>query len=163
VHQAGPALAGKAARCSCGTVLHIPAAGAAATQPFSQPSSQPVSQGSASIFDQLSEEDLAPQPSPQAPSQRPLPKSDWQVLSQYTDIRPPKKAESARHDGFFAPEKRGLDYGMVGGIIMMLIAVLWFFGGLVFGVIFFYPPILFLIGLFGLLKGLFTGNFAGKS
>jgi hypothetical protein len=51
---------------------------------------------------------------------------------------------------------------MLGGLAMMAIALVWFFGGLAAGVIFFYPPILFVIGLVGLLRGLFTGNLAGK-
>lgn len=62
---------------------------------------------------------------------------------------------------FFAPEKKGLSNGVVGGFAMMLIAVVWFVAGYSAGYIFFYPPILFVIGLVGLLKGLFTGNFAG--
>lgn len=64
-------------------------------------------------------------------------------------------------DGFFAPERRGLDKGMLGGIAMMAIAVVWFGLGWAAGYIFFYPPILFVIGLFGLVKGLLTGNVAG--
>ncbi len=44
---------------------------------------------------------------------------------------------------------------------MIVIAVVWFFGGLAVGYVFFCPPILFLIGLFAVVKGLVTGNFAG--
>lgn len=64
-------------------------------------------------------------------------------------------------DGFFAPERRGLDRGILGGVVMMGIAVVWFGLGWAAGYIFFYPPVLFVIGLFGTLKGLFTGNVAG--
>lgn len=64
-------------------------------------------------------------------------------------------------DGFFAPEKKGLAKGMLGGIVMMAIAAVWFGLGWAAGYIFFYPPILFVIGLFGFLKGLFSGNVAG--
>jgi predicted lipid-binding transport protein (Tim44 family) len=46
--------------------------------------------------------------------------------------------------------------GMVGGLLMMGIAVLWFFAGLAGGVIFIYPPVLFVIGVVSLLKGLFS-------
>jgi hypothetical protein len=46
--------------------------------------------------------------------------------------------------------------GMVGGIIAMLIAVVWFVGGLAVGLVFWYPPILFIIGLIGFLKGMFS-------
>jgi hypothetical protein len=68
---------------------------------------------------------------------------------------------ASEHDGFFAPEKAGLDKGVVGGGVMMLIAVVWFAAGWAAGYIFFYPPVLFVIGLFGLVKGLLTGNVSG--
>ncbi len=44
--------------------------------------------------------------------------------------------------------------GSIVGLLTMLAAAVWFIGGLSVGVVFFYPPILFLIGLFGFLKGL---------
>jgi len=62
----------------------------------------------------------------------------------------------------FALEKKGVDMGVVGGLLMMGGAAAWFFIGLAGGYIFFYPPVLFVIGIFALLKGLFTGNVAGK-
>jgi hypothetical protein len=51
-------------------------------------------------------------------------------------------------------EHRALDMGMLGGLLMMGIAVVWFVVGLAFNYIFFYPPILFIIGLIGLIRGL---------
>ena len=62
----------------------------------------------------------------------------------------------------FAPERRGLRLGALGGIGMMLIAVIWFFGGYEAGYIFYYPPVLFIIGLVGLIKGLAEGNYSGE-
>jgi hypothetical protein len=47
-----------------------------------------------------------------------------------------------------------LNAGIVGGLIMILIAVVWFGGGLMFGIIFFYPPILAIIGIGAIIKGL---------
>lgn len=64
-------------------------------------------------------------------------------------------------EGFFTPEKRGLEKGIAGGLVMMAIAVIWFGLGWAAGYIFFYPPVLFVIGLFGTLKGMFAGNVAG--
>ncbi len=64
-------------------------------------------------------------------------------------------------DDFFGPEKKGVDHGMAGGIAMMTIAVVWFGLGWMAGIIFYYPPILFLFGVFAFLKGLFTGNVSG--
>jgi len=37
--------------------------------------------------------------------------------------------------------------GVIGGFLCMVIAVVWFIAGLYFGWVFFYPPILFIIGL----------------
>jgi hypothetical protein len=64
--------------------------------------------------------------------------------------------------GFFGPEKAGIKKGVVGGMIMIGIATVWFIGGLYMGFIFFYPPILFLIGVYALIKGLVTGNVDGE-
>jgi hypothetical protein len=64
-------------------------------------------------------------------------------------------------DDFFGPEKKGIEHGMAGGIAMMTIATVWFGLGWKAGVIFYYPPILFLIGAFAFLKGLSTGNVSG--
>jgi hypothetical protein len=75
----------------------------------------------------------------------------------------PAEMEGADNDGdLFGPEKSGIQYGMAGGIVMMTIAVIWFGLGWMAGVIFYYPPILFLVGAFALLKGLVTGNVAGE-
>ena len=64
---------------------------------------------------------------------------------------------------FFAIEKKGIEKGILGGIIMMGIALIWFLAGLTAGYIFFYPPVLFIIGVYAFVKGLMKGNFAGKS
>lgn len=64
--------------------------------------------------------------------------------------------------GTFAPERMGIRKGMVGGLVMMAIAAVWFFGGLAAGYIFYYPPILFIVGVYAFLKGLFTGNIRGE-
>lgn len=73
------------------------------------------------------------------------------------------RSEPREHDtGFFAPEKKGISKGVLGGLAMMVIAVVWFVAGYAAGYIFFYPPVLFVIGLYALLKGILTGNLAGK-
>ena len=47
------------------------------------------------------------------------------------------------------------DKGAIAGILMMVGAVVWFFGaGLLFDLWFFYPPILFVIGFICFVKGL---------
>ena len=64
-------------------------------------------------------------------------------------------------EGFFAPEKKGIQAGVMGGLAMMAIAAVWFGLGRKAGYTFYYPPVLFLFGLFALVKGLFEGNLAG--
>jgi hypothetical protein len=44
--------------------------------------------------------------------------------------------------------------GVIAGLFMMLGAVVWLVVGLYFGWLFFYPPVLFIIGLISLIKGL---------
>ncbi len=48
--------------------------------------------------------------------------------------------------------------GILGGVLMMLIAVVWFVAGLAAGRIFFYPPILLIIGFVAVCKGLFNSE-----
>ncbi len=43
------------------------------------------------------------------------------------------------------------------GVLMMVGALIWFFGALALGVIFWYPPILFVLGIGTVIKG-FTGR-----
>ena len=71
------------------------------------------------------------------------------------------QAESSS-GGFFAAERRGIGAGVLGGVIMILIAVVWFVLGLMANRIFFYPPILFCIGIFAIVKGLLEGNYSGR-
>ncbi|MGH7224468.1 MAG: hypothetical protein ACRELF_14675 [Gemmataceae bacterium] len=43
--------------------------------------------------------------------------------------------------------------GVIGGVLMILIAVVWFIAGLAGGIIFFYPPVLFVVGIIAIVKG----------
>src|SRR5262245_9080026 len=44
--------------------------------------------------------------------------------------------------------------GVIGGIVMILVAVVWFVLGLKAGYIFFYPPILAVLGIAAIIKGI---------
>ena len=48
----------------------------------------------------------------------------------------------------------GIKSGVAAGIIAILGALVWFIIGLMSGYIFFYPPLLFILGVFVLIKGL---------
>lgn len=104
--------------------------GQTAPSPFGQP---------ASPFGQPSDDELRlapavnPYASPAAPSNyAPIPNT-WEKPSE--------------GDG-------EINSSLWGGIGMMVLAVVWFVGGLFFDIIFFYPPILFIIGLVAFVKGL---------
>ena len=63
---------------------------------------------------------------------------------------------------FFAQERKGIRKGVVGGLVMMAIAVVWSVVAWKFGYVFYYTPVLFIIGLYAFIKGMITGNIAGK-
>jgi hypothetical protein len=73
--------------------------------------------------------------------------------------RPLLRRRSAQRDeGPFEFERKGMDSGIMGGIGLMLIAVVWFFAGMAAGYIYFYPPVLFFIGLVAVSNALISGK-----
>jgi len=63
-----------------------------------------------------------------------------------------------QNPGLFSPERSGIRAGVLGGSVMMAAAVLWFGLGLMLDTIFFYPPILFVVGLIAFCRGIFYRN-----
>lgn len=61
-------------------------------------------------------------------------------------------AEEAQ-SGAFATEKKGINAGVLGGFGMCAVALVWFFVGLSAGYIFYYPPVLFIIGVVAIVRG----------
>lgn len=86
---------------------------------------------------------------------------DQAEVDRYAE-RDARLEETEDSSGYFTPEKKGLEKGVLGGIAMMVIAVVWFVVGWMAGRIFFYPPILFIIGLVGLIRGMAQGNVSGR-
>lgn len=97
---------------------------------------------------------------------------NWDSYDSYNDApaaMPPKKkgrAASAREpasrgDAYEAPpsqarQSSGANWGAMGtGILMMVGAAVWFVFGLMGDRIFFYPPVLFVLGIISFFKGLF--------
>ena len=70
------------------------------------------------------------------------------------------KRRSAQRGGPepFAAEKRGINAGIGGGLAMIIIAIAWFVIGLAAGYIYFYPPVLLVVGIGAVLKGLAGGG-----
>lgn len=86
-----------------------------------------------------------------------------QASPQQTPVNPYMASAAADPYG---PKKGGTDgdwgvnAGMGGGLLLMIGAVVWFFVALfAFDVIFFYPPIMFIIGLVAFIKGI-AGKFS---
>jgi hypothetical protein len=77
------------------------------------------------------------------------------AASAYANAQQEANADKYNHG--FGLEHRAWDSGILGGLAMIAISVVWFFGGLALGIIFYYPPILFIIGIFVLLRGIFNG------
>lgn len=90
--------------------------------------------------------------------------SDGQVMlatAKYLkrDPEPELRRAQQKRESEHAATGRGLEgnvfnSGVIGGVVAMLVAVVWFIGGLMNDVLFFYPPILFVIGLGAFFKGL---------
>lgn len=88
---------------------------------------------------------------------------DTKEAERITKLHKEVSASGPSDKGFFGMEKAGIKKGVLGGILMMGGAVVWFVVGYQAGYIFYYPPILFVIGVVALVKGLIQGNYAGKN
>lgn len=60
-----------------------------------------------------------------------------------------------------SPETPAWNMGVVGGLLMIVVAGVWFYLGWRAGYIYFYPPILALIGIGAIINGMSEGNYAG--
>jgi hypothetical protein len=56
------------------------------------------------------------------------------------------------------PQRKLWNNRVTGGLTCMAIGAVWFCGGLAFDVLFYFPPVLFVIGLISLITGLVTGR-----
>lgn len=156
---------GKAVNCpGCGETLTIPAVArkpaAAAVKPIV------VDDPAEPIFDEET-------PAPAKPAGR-KPSKGFDEIDDYDDFgtgefddygeaapapRPRKKARKPARSTRRSREPKSdrlfsLNGGVIGGMLMMIIALVWFFAGLAGGIIFFYPPILFVIGIAAFVKGI---------
>lgn len=137
-------MAGQKTRCpSCGEVLQIPA-------PAVEPASAEAEVFKVLPVDAAGESEMirkeSPKPVDQAPSRvrrsKEPPADDerqpWLVFE----------------EGWFG----SINSGVIGGVLMMVIAVVWFVVGWLAGRIFLYPPFLFIIGFIAVMRGLFGGE-----
>lgn len=73
-----------------------------------------------------------------------------------------RQEQEQKESSYFAPEQKGMKKEVLGGLIMILIAMVWFFGGLAIDRIFYYPSVLLIIGIVAIVKGVAEGNLAGQ-
>jgi hypothetical protein len=105
-------------------------------------------------------------PPPDAISRRPLPAPDPpepvpEVSKKSSKPRRRTRRDDERRGQRIASERGSfgsVNAGVIGGILMMLIAVVWFIGGLAVGYIFYYPPVLLVIGFIAMIKGFANRN-----
>src|SRR5262245_47280550 len=135
-------LAGKVIRCpQCQAELTVPAA---PSVPAPQPVLDVLPDGSAA--DPLA--DRAEEPTAAAP--RPRRRMDLRDES----LAPPKPTAAQSGTGFGT-----INAGVAGGLLLMVVAVVWFVSALIFADrFFFYPPILFVVGLIAVIRGLVKGR-----
>ena len=72
------------------------------------------------------------------------------------------KQQEQKESSYFAPEQKGMKKGVLGGLVMILIAIVWFFAGLAVDRIFYYPSVLLIIGIVAIVRGAVEGNLIGE-
>ncbi|HBE71907.1 MAG TPA: hypothetical protein DDW52_27510 [Planctomycetaceae bacterium] len=171
---------GKQVKCTCGIVLPIaqdgsrkqkgeelfPATGLAAASAQTSPA------GTDAPYDDwlgdLPEVGAAPPPTAYAPAQYSPPQGNHSGASATKSSATKSSAKSSAANAYLAAAEeerhRGADPhsqvdwsfngGLLGGIGMMIGAVVWFFAGLAAGYIFFYPPILLIGGAITVIRSI---------
>ena len=174
--QVGGEMAGRATKCNCGQKFRIPTPATAPTQPAASPTSQPASpfgneQAAGDPFANSPSDPFANDPfanpglmSAASPAIDPL---TGQPVGQHVGQpvglpnvarKPRKNTGGSRRDQIKRKSKKSEDTSVAmntigGGIFMMAGAVVWLVAGLFADYIFFYPPVLFIIGLVTMIKG----------
>jgi hypothetical protein len=156
-------LAGRKGRCpACQAVLTIPRPDSEDEMmqmllgDSSESDERLTTAGSASSSPVEADEGMTTRPpAPQAdrPSRTRRDEADVPRLPRRKELikrQPARRSGVAFEEGWFG----SLNAGVIGGLLMMLIAVVWFVVGLMGNIIFFYPPILFVIGLGAIFRGL---------
>jgi hypothetical protein len=150
-------LAGRKVRCpDCGELLEVPAA--AGPRDVEQEALDLL------LSDSPAEERTAPAAQRDEAVQTHPPREPARIPTIAPPRMPyrPKASPKAPERGPRVVFEEGwfgsVNAGVIGGVLMILIAVAWFVAGFAAGRIFFYPPILVVIGFGAILKGLSNGD-----
>lgn len=156
--------AGKMLKCKCGSAFRAPG-GSAAPAPVPQPVAAANPYAAPAVKAPAGSQSLGGAEQPPYDD----PWSDLESNSspsavfhagqgkQAAKAKPNSHLASARQE--LGGEVGGGDDGgsgmaaILSGIVMMVVAVVWFVGALMAGWIFFYPPVLFVLGLISVIKG----------
>ena len=84
------------------------------------------------------------------------------VKDSYLSAKEQEQIRESQNGDLYTAAKIGINKGVLGGIMMMAVAAIWFIAGYQAGVFFYYPPIIFAIGIYAFLKGIYTGNISGN-
>ncbi|MGV3484665.1 MAG: hypothetical protein ACO1RT_09635 [Planctomycetaceae bacterium] len=159
---------GKQVKCPCSAVLTVPgaaavmapAAAAAAARPNRANGGQPAATAfgidraqMSSLFGELTENDMVVKgqsTDTKAGKKQKDPLAAYQPAASKSSSTTKPKATS----GSAKTRSAGGKGTLVTGILMMVGAVVWFVVGYAGGVIFFYPPVLFVLGLIAVVKAL---------
>ena len=146
--------AGKKVKCPCGVATAVPNAGSAPPAPM--PTNDPFGMPADDPFGMPADDNPFAAPADEF-DENPYasPTEGYGITSAPAYMSAPKPRKKAkRKKKTSALSGAGPDMGQVlGGIGMMVGALVWFFGASALGVIFIYPPILFVIGLATMIKG----------
>src|SRR5216684_3576049 len=140
-------LGGKRIRCpDCNTVLAVPeAVGADVEEPQEV---EPADSDDRSP----SRSGIVPGPSDQY-----TPRFESAPARSEPDPSRPRKRKKRRHDGDSGRDRGGgvsISPGVITGVLMIVGAIVWFIVGLWAGWVFFYPPILLVLGIIRLVTAL---------
>lgn len=143
-------LAGRKVRCpGCSDVLTVPAADSAA-----EAESAPLAVGPPPLPPSRSATWDEPRPSARSRRRRDEDDDDEDEDDEDRERSRRRARMRAREQSSGGALSGGSVNGSIAiGLLMMLGAVIWFFGGLAAGYIFFYPPILFVLGIIAVVKG----------
>ena len=150
--------AGKTVACPCGSRCKAPAAPVAAA-PVAHQAARPATPPTAAAPTQDDEwlNDLSDASAYAASATHPYAPPNAGQPSAAEHERQLLAALAAEHQGggqTHQGDGEGSSGSIIMGILMMVGALVWFFGGLAAGIIFFYRPILLIIGLVTMCKGL---------
>ena len=138
-------LAGRTIRCRvCGNRLRVP-------RPELIEDEEPLTVLPA---DTSAEEEMREAVTEVVPPPRPIVRSVRKLPLSARPVRRRRRSTPVFEQGWFG----GSNVGVIGGLLMIVIAIVWFVVGLAVGYIFFYPPVLLVIGIIAVVKGL-----AGRS